>query len=229
MAARNVSSDARVHGVRWQNFSRNSTKYLRSIRDRPAIIKILGEVFWREFYAKETYHDVDFVVYREVETSMQDVLTVHFLQGVSTINSRDDDADDQFDYNGTSKILRGQVTHPNKPSTPGNYTGFCSFVTKSDPDKPTEMLNGSFYDIDAVVRHMFFRQLSEYKPCTRVTGCRRGPDEPYVAFKCTVGYKFHITMDNTLVDGYVSEKLFNGASYRVRFFRSSCLDNSTIQ
>jgi len=26
-----------------------------------------------------------------------------------------------------------------------------------------------------------------------------------------VGYKFHIVMDNTLVDGYVSEKLFNGA------------------
>ncbi|KAL7529695.1 hypothetical protein ACHAXR_003104 [Thalassiosira sp. AJA248-18] len=55
---------------------------------------------------------------------------------------------------------------------------------------------------------MFFLQLSEYKVCEKIASC---PGSPYQSFKCMVGYKFHITMENTLVDGYVSEKLFNGA------------------
>merc|ERR1719356_199796 len=70
------------------------------------------------------------------------------------------------------------------------------------------MFKSSHYDTDVLVRHMFFLQLSEYKPCDRVEGC---PGSPYTSFHCMRGYKFHITMDNTMVDGYVSEKLFNGA------------------
>ncbi|KAL7529486.1 hypothetical protein ACHAXR_002993 [Thalassiosira sp. AJA248-18] len=71
------------------------------------------------------------------------------------------------------------------------------------------MFNSTRYETDAFVRHMFFLQLSEYKPCERITDCPSG--DPYTGFKCMVGYKFHITMENTLIDGYVSEKLFNGA------------------
>ena len=74
---------------------------------------------------------------------------------------------------------------------------------------PVYMFNKPHYDIDALVRHVFFLQLSEYKPCERITNC---PEiSPYNAFKCTMGYKFHITMENSQVEGYVSEKLFNGA------------------
>lgn len=68
------------------------------------------------------------------------------------------------------------------------------------------MFNKTKYDTDALVRHMFFLQLSEYTPCERITSCAE--KGPYTAFNCMVGYKFHITMENTQVDGYVSEKLF---------------------
>ena len=59
---------------------------------------------------------------------------------------------------------------------------------------------------------MFFRQLSEYKTCKWILNCSAGG--PYNLFHCMIGYKFHITMEeeeNTLIDGYISEKVFNGA------------------
>ena len=49
-----------------------------------AIIKVYGEVFWRMHYSTQSCNDVDFVVYREVETILPDCLTIHYLQGVST-------------------------------------------------------------------------------------------------------------------------------------------------
>jgi len=74
-----------VNGVHWPQFSSaNDTPYLRVIHDRPAIFKTYGEVFWRMHYGSQSCSDVDFVVYREVETLLPDCLTIHFLQGVST-------------------------------------------------------------------------------------------------------------------------------------------------
>lgn len=195
-----------IHGVHWQDFSssNDTKKYLRAIHNRPAIIKIIGEVFWRMHYKKESFSDVDFVVYREVETPIQDSLTIHFLQGVTTTTMRG--MDGEFGHYNTTRILEKTVMHPNKPSNVGdNYDKFCSFMVRYNSTSPVYMFNNTKYDADAFVRHMFFLQLSEYKPCVRVTDC---PGNPYVAFKCMVGYKFHITMDNTMVDGYVSEKLF---------------------
>jgi len=194
-----------IHGVNWPNFSVNSTKYLRIIRERPAIIKIMGEVFWRSHYAKQSCRDVDFIIYREDETLIPDCLTIHYLQGVSTTTMRGEDG--QFGFHNTSKILQKEVAHPHKPDEV-KYDKFCSFIVRFNSTHPTEMFQSTMYDIDAIIRHMFFLQLSEYNQCERITEC---PGNPYTAFECMVGYKFHITMENSLVDGYVSEKLFNGA------------------
>jgi len=116
--------------------------------------------------------------------------------------------DGDFGVLNTTKILKKVVAHPNKRDRADEYDKFCSFIVRFNSTHPVYMFNRTHYDTDALVRHMFFLQLSEYKPCERITDC---PGSPYVAFNCMVGYKFHIVMDNTLVDGYVSEKLFNGA------------------
>lgn len=192
-----------VHGVHWPDFGRNY--YLREIRDRPAILKVYGEVFWRNAYKDGDCQDVDFVVYRENENPPSGCLTIHFLQGVTTTTLR---GEDDFGLRQTADILKGTVSHPHKRNNVSEYDNFCSFIVRYNSSQPVDMFNHTYYDTDAFVRHMFFLQLSEYKPCTRITDCG---GNPYVAFKCMVGYKFHITMENTLVDGYITEKLFNGA------------------
>jgi len=63
-----------------------------------------------------------------------------------------------------------------------------------------------------LVRESFFRLMNDqYKNETGCTTIKKCPGSYYTSFTCFAGYKFHITMDNTQVNGYVSEKLFNGA------------------
>jgi hypothetical protein len=184
LVAPNVSNTndhgARLHGVHWPNFSSNSAKYLRLAKNRPVILKLWGEVFWREIYAKQSCSDADIVVNREVETHGKDCLTMHFLQGVSTALS--------------AKGLLEQVQSVSDVKS----DKFCSMIIKFNSSRPTEMFKTTLYDIDALVRHMFFLQLSEYKPCERIVDC---PGNPYTSFECMKGYKFHITM--------VSENMIN--------------------
>jgi len=173
-------SGAWVHGVHWPNFSTNSTKYLRAVIDRPFIIAHWGEVFWRTLYEKKSCDGVDMVVYRGVENYGMNCLTMHFLQGVSSALAAKDE-------------LEGQVL-----PTSIKHDKFCSMIVKTNPYKPTSCFTTSLYDIDSIVRLMFFLQLSEYEPCTRIVHCTGGP---YTSFECMKGYKFHITM--------VSELKFN--------------------
>ena len=193
-----------VHGVRWPNYGANSTTHLRAIRDRPAIIETYGEVFWREQYKKQSCSDVDFMVYREVETALPDCLQIHFIQGVSTTMYRG--VHGKFGLRNTADIFEKAVAHPHKQYSFVDYKKFCSFMVRFNSTSPAHMFNNTRYDTDGFIRHTFFLLLSEYRPCERITDC--GVESPYEAFKCMVGYKFHITMENTLVDGYVSEKLF---------------------
>ena len=192
-----------VYGVRWPSFGVNDTSWLRTIHDRPAIVKNLGEVFWRRLYKCK---EADFAIYREIETLLPDCLTIHYIQGASTaLSSRGKSGD--FGYENTTKIFDGSIPHPHK-SPANNRSKFCSIIINRDPTNLMDSFQNSNYDIDVLVRLLFFSQLSEYKPCERVTGC---PGNPDTTFHCMVGYKFHINMDNTQIDGYVSEKLFNGA------------------
>ena len=191
------------NGVHWPHIS-----VVRTIQERPAIVGFRGEVFWRDNYG--SCSDFDFVVYRETENPCIDSFTIHYLQGVSTISYRGEEG--EFDFHNTQKILEQEVTHPHKPPVDLKYDKFCSFIAKrwSGLKHPTHMFNHSNYDIDAIVRHVFFRRLSEYKPCEGVVNCL-GNLDPYNSFKCMVGFKFHINMENTLINGYISEKVFNGA------------------
>jgi hypothetical protein len=75
------------------------------------------------------------------------------------------------------------------------------------------MLNAmkKMYDTDSLVRALFFIHLSRYKPCENLKASGGCPGSPLDAYKCYVGFKFHISMENTQLDGYVTEKLVNGA------------------
>ena len=162
-----------LHGVHWPNFSINSTKYLRLVKDRPVIVQVWGEVFWRGIYGSKSCNHVDIALFRGVESYGMDCLTMHYLQGVATAL----DARELLEEKG--------------PVTDVQHNKFCSMIIKYNSSKPTEMFQSILYDIDAIVRHMFFLQLSEYKPCERIVDC---PGTPYTSFECMKGYKFHITM-----------------------------------
>lgn len=140
-------------------------------KDRPVILKIWGEVFWRHIYVSSEC-GADIVVYREVEVHATDCLTMHFLQGVSSALS----AKDRLEQEQISTV---------------QHDKFCSMIVRYNSSQPAKMFQKTNYDIDAIVRHMFFLQLSKYKPCKRILDCPGGPD---TAFKCMEGYKFHITM-----------------------------------
>ena len=198
-----------IDGVYFPNYTNKTTTYMRSIQDRPVLMRARGEVFWR--YADTSCSDVDFIWDRQIETPSEECFTVHYLQGVSGSYARDNKG--ELGYEETTAIYEGSVRHPQKPndthdSTGLNYTNFCSYLIRADPGNLTNMFREKHYDIDVMVRHAFVRQISEYKPCERLIEC---PGNPHTAYKCFMGYKFHITMENSLVDGYVSEKLFNGA------------------
>lgn len=141
------------------------------VKDRPVILRLWGEVFWRTLYEKDGCRG-DIVVFRSVEAYGKDCLTMHYLQGVSTALS----AKDILEQVHVSNVQRDR---------------FCSFIVKYNSSEPTQMFQSPLYDIDAIVRHMFFLQLSEYKPCERILDC---PGGPYTAYQCMEGYKFHITM-----------------------------------
>jgi hypothetical protein len=81
--------------------------------------------------------------------------------------------------------------HNSDPHTDPQRHKFCSLIVKFNSSEPTTMFQSTLYDIDAIVRHMFFLQLSEYKPCDRILDC---PGGPYGNHKCMKGYKFHVTM-----------------------------------
>ena len=196
-------------GVFWPD-GMQSTKTLQSIKDRPALVRRRGEVFWRNKF--DTCADIDFIVDRQTESPLDDCLTIHYLQGVASAYFReysDDGQKGDLGVKETADMYTKKELHPKaNPNISFQYDKFCSFLIRYDPSNLVKMFNSTNYDIDAIVRHLFFHQLSEYKPCTRITDCG---GFPYNAYKCMSRYKFHITMENSLVDGYVSEKIFNGA------------------
>lgn len=174
--------------VHWPNFSRNNTElFLRLIKNRPLLLKHWGEVFWRTLYAKKSCSDVDMVVYRAVEPHGKDCLTMHFLQGVSTALDAKELLENNVHNNSDLVNLHSNAQQSHK---------FCSLIVKFNSSEPTTMFQTPLYDIDAIVRHMFFLQLSEYKPCDRIIDC---PGGPYGNYECMKGYKFHITMASALM------------------------------
>jgi hypothetical protein len=180
-------------------FPNTTKKFMREIKDRPALMRARGEVFWRN--ANTDCSDVDFVWDRQVETPSDTCFTIHYLQGVTGSYSRTDEG--ELGVNETTAIYQGRVIHPQRPKD-DTYDHFCSFLIRSDPDDLVEMFKEKNYDVDVLVRHMFFKQLSEYKQCDRVIGC---PGNPNTSYKCFAGYKFHVTFENSLVNGYISEKV----------------------
>jgi hypothetical protein len=196
-------------GVFWPE-TLQSTQVLKSIIDRPALVKMRGEVFWR--HKDDSCSDVDFIVDRQTERLFDDCFTIHFIQGMSSAYLREhseERAKGDLNVEQTFDLYTQKVVHPKaNPDVPYTHSKFCSFLIRFDPHNLVGMFNSSSYDVDAIVRHMFFRQLSEYKSCERVTDCG---GNPYNSYKCMMHHKFHITMENSMVGGYVSEKIFMGA------------------
>ena len=208
------------NGVYWPLYDPHNKPFMRSIKDRPALMTYRSEVFWRANY--DSGHEFDFVWDRHLENPSNDSFVVHYVQGAFAAHVRENNGEsvisssessEQLDADTSNAIFEGRIEHPVRPRYDAadnimQYKHFCSFLIRSNPESLVKMFQTKNYDIDAIVRHMFFKQLSEYKPCTRIKRCN---GSPYESFKCFIGYKFHITMENSQLDGYVSEKVFNGA------------------
>ena len=164
---------------------------LRSLQNRPMLVKVLGEVFWTKVYG--SCSDVDAVIYRSKHVNWDDCLTIHFLQGVSFASGR---ADTQ-EY--SMSVARPYWTGAKYRDT-DDKDGFCALVVKG-------VFKLGFYNAEALTRHALRRLLSEYKPCVRPKPCSGNHLD---AWSCMAPYKFAITMENTQELGYLSEKIFSG-------------------
>jgi hypothetical protein len=163
-------------------------------------MKARSEVFWRANY--ESGHDVDFVWDRHTENPSNESFVIHYVQGAWASYFEGG----EWTPEDANAILRGKMPHPKKPREDGElqYQKFCSFLIRSDPNNLLIMFQRKNYDIEAIVRHIFFKRLSEYKPCSRLKNCY---GNPYNSYKCFYGAKFHITMENSQLNGYISEKV----------------------
>ena len=181
-------------------------KFMRSMKDRPALMGVRSEVFWRANY--DSGYAVDFVWDRHLENPSNESFIVHYVQGAWASYHRDQSglSEGELGVDAANAIFEGRLAHPTKPKGDEElkYNKFCSFLIRSDPNDLVQMFKRKNYDIEAITRHMFFKQLSEYKPCDRIKRCE---GNPYNSYKCFTGAKFHIAMENSQLNGYVSEKV----------------------
>jgi hypothetical protein len=187
------------YGIFWPLYF--GQRFMRSITERPALMNVRGEVFWRANY--DSGQDVDFVWDRHTENPSNESFIIHYVQGAWASYF---DGGDEWSSEVVNDILLGKTIHPKKPREDGElqYNKFCSFLIRSDPNSLVSMFQRKNYDIEAIVRHIFFKRLSEYKPCSRLMRC---DGNPYNSYKCFYGAKFHITMENSQLNGYISEKV----------------------
>ena len=188
------------HGIHWPE--NTTVSGLRFLKNRPMIIELLGEVFFRNIYTSKT--DIDLAIYRSKANPRPGSLTYHDIQGISHHYRRE--FKNQSMYENSSVALKLWTSsnineNPYRYDAKTNNKGFCT------------MLIGNvfkvMYDMDALIRSSMFRLLGElYKPCVKpVVEC---PPGDLMSYECMSGYKFVITMENTMLDGYVSEKVFMG-------------------
>jgi hypothetical protein len=110
------------NGVFWPE-ALQSTQVLRSIQNRPALVRIRGEVFWRN--KGDSCSDVDFIVDRQTERLFDDCFTIHFIQGMSSAYLREhaEEKDDGgLGVDQTFDLYTNKVMHPKaNPAVPFPY------------------------------------------------------------------------------------------------------------
>ena len=94
---------------------------LRSLANRPLLVKSLGEVFWGPQYG--SCSDVDAVLYRSKLHPSAGCLTLHFLQAVSHSHRADATA---FHIDSAARVWTTPLNPPYKPKP-----NFCAIVVKS--------------------------------------------------------------------------------------------------
>ena len=155
-------------------------------RPRPMMLYQSGEVF--SSLDRKSCNHLDSVIYRSLENQQSGCPTIHFLQSISHEKQRD---------NRKTQYYPSQIKTLPKPAP---RKKFCALITRM-------VFRRTHYKVsDALIRHGLARLLSEYKQCERPR-CN-GLDLD--AHKCMTQYKFVITMENTVEEGYFSEKLLNG-------------------
>jgi hypothetical protein len=107
----------------------------------------------------------------------------------------------------TFDILTQKVLHPKaNPNITFPHSQFCSFLVRFDAYNLVSMFNSTSYDEDVITRHMFFRQLSEYKPCTRITDCGGNPYNPI--FNRALGSEIPIYFGAQDVGSFINPQSF---------------------
>jgi hypothetical protein len=126
------TSDGKIHdtimfrgwkdGVFWPE-ALQSAQVLKSIVNRPALVRIRGEVFWRN--KGDSCLDVDFIVDRQTERLFDDCFTIHFIQGMSSAYLREHAEEKEnggLGVDRTFDIYTNKVMHPKaNPIVPFPY------------------------------------------------------------------------------------------------------------
>ena len=170
-----------------------------------------GEVFWNDNY--DSCNNVDITLMRSRGAPRDNCFSVHYLQAAKGFYRRSYNLEErnilklESDYIKRSDIEYEEIYN--------NKSEFCVMIVG-------KVYKRGMYQPDALVRHAMFKLLSqEYKQCHSLGGSYHIPSylKPWPCdrslgdigtFKCMLAYKFVITMENTLEDGYISEKLLNG-------------------
>jgi hypothetical protein len=101
-------------------------------------------------------------------------------------------------------------------------TNFCAYIQGS-------VMKREFYDTDSLIRWALFQLLNEYKRCDFMGGVdwvrkKNNPDvdrcrgDQTKQFDCLRPYKFVVCGENTVADGYISEKVLNAAVAGIPIF-----------
>ena len=193
--------DQWVDGVHWPAIATSGMRSLAN--DRPMFLTPLGEVFWRDAYP--AYDHSDLVIFRAKAKPRPGALTYHDVQGISHHFRREKYQDTERSAYETDVGALAWTTsdinqNPYKYDPVTNNKGFCAIFTMN--------IFKPYYDMDALIRNSFHKLLDEYKPCTK--NPKPCPGNDLMSYACMSGYKFSITMDNTFLEGYVSEKVFMG-------------------
>lgn len=176
---------------------------------RPLIVGMSGEVFWEDSYGNGKNIDLELMRSKGAPKTLS--FTGHWLQSAKGFHRRS--------YNRNERSLHLlQTEYQTRDNSTwlkiiNNKTNFCVMIVKSVYKRGT-------YLPDSLVRHALFHLLSkQYKQChsrgssyiqpKNISRCSSKLGD-IGSFLCMKDYKFSITMENTLREGYMSEKIFNG-------------------
>lgn len=180
----------------------NKDAELVSLKSRPLLMYFTGEVF----SPHRPKPDLDIVLYRAKYKPIGKTLTGHFIQGIQQSYIA------QYQNKLSYEPKKFQYRQHFDKSLISTKKGFISITNSA-------VIKRHHHFYDATVRFALCSLLNDnYKSChglgrssflknrTIISNC---DGDAMTVFKCMEPFKFTIAMENSQVEGYISEKIFN--------------------